>query len=116
MDCCCLYGEGWGMDCALCPSTDSEDYASLCSSFPATFTESFPDSTGPGAGRGGAGVGPPYFPSYGLESFPPVPGRDFGGSDYDDYSPAGGSRSGFRGRTPTTFSLPDGAYGRPEYR
>uniref|UniRef100_A0A3Q3K9F9 Latent transforming growth factor beta binding protein 4 n=1 Tax=Monopterus albus TaxID=43700 RepID=A0A3Q3K9F9_MONAL len=23
MDCCCLYGEGWGMECALCPSTDS---------------------------------------------------------------------------------------------
>lgn len=23
MDCCCLYGEGWGMECALCPPTDS---------------------------------------------------------------------------------------------
>uniref|UniRef100_A0A3P8TW60 Latent-transforming growth factor beta-binding protein 1 n=1 Tax=Amphiprion percula TaxID=161767 RepID=A0A3P8TW60_AMPPE len=23
MDCCCLYGEGWGMGCALCPSSDS---------------------------------------------------------------------------------------------
>ena len=23
MDCCCLYGEGWGMECALCPATDS---------------------------------------------------------------------------------------------
>uniref|UniRef100_A0A3Q1FGM0 Latent transforming growth factor beta binding protein 4 n=1 Tax=Acanthochromis polyacanthus TaxID=80966 RepID=A0A3Q1FGM0_9TELE len=22
-DCCCLYGEGWGMGCALCPSSDS---------------------------------------------------------------------------------------------
>uniref|UniRef100_A0A4W6FSX8 Si:cabz01070274.1 n=1 Tax=Lates calcarifer TaxID=8187 RepID=A0A4W6FSX8_LATCA len=22
-DCCCLYGEGWGMECALCPATDS---------------------------------------------------------------------------------------------
>uniref|UniRef100_A0A8C6K8S8 Uncharacterized protein n=1 Tax=Nothobranchius furzeri TaxID=105023 RepID=A0A8C6K8S8_NOTFU len=23
VDCCCLYGEGWGMGCALCPPTDS---------------------------------------------------------------------------------------------
>lgn len=23
MDCCCLYGEGWGMECALCPQQDS---------------------------------------------------------------------------------------------
>uniref|UniRef100_A0A672YAX8 Latent-transforming growth factor beta-binding protein 4 n=1 Tax=Sphaeramia orbicularis TaxID=375764 RepID=A0A672YAX8_9TELE len=30
MDCCCLYGDGWGMECALCPATDSDDYASLC--------------------------------------------------------------------------------------
>lgn len=26
MDCCCLYGEGWGMQCALCPPTDSGNY------------------------------------------------------------------------------------------
>uniref|UniRef100_A0A3Q2FTM8 Latent-transforming growth factor beta-binding protein 1-like n=1 Tax=Cyprinodon variegatus TaxID=28743 RepID=A0A3Q2FTM8_CYPVA len=31
-DCCCLYGEGWGMGCALCPRTDSDDYFTLCSS------------------------------------------------------------------------------------
>ncbi|XP_053567837.1 latent-transforming growth factor beta-binding protein 1 isoform X3 [Bombina bombina] len=29
-ECCCLYGEGWGMQCALCPMRDSEDYAHLC--------------------------------------------------------------------------------------
>lgn len=23
IDCCCLFGEGWGMGCALCPATDS---------------------------------------------------------------------------------------------
>lgn len=23
IDCCCFYGEGWGMGCALCPATDS---------------------------------------------------------------------------------------------
>ncbi|KAM7412492.1 hypothetical protein PAMA_020054 [Pampus argenteus] len=100
MDCCCLYGEGWGMECALCPSTSSEDYASLCSSisYPPEFTRS--------AGGGGAF---PYLPPYSPDS------RDFRPPDYDDYSPAGGSRSSFRGRSPATFSLPDGAYGRPEY-
>nr|XP_046257483.1 latent-transforming growth factor beta-binding protein 1 isoform X2 [Scatophagus argus] len=29
-ECCCLYGEGWGMDCALCPAKNTEDYASMC--------------------------------------------------------------------------------------
>lgn len=25
MSCCCVYGEGWGMHCALCPPSDSGD-------------------------------------------------------------------------------------------
>ncbi|KAK2843882.1 hypothetical protein Q7C36_012097 [Tachysurus vachellii] len=29
-ECCCLYGEAWGMDCALCPPKHSEDYAIMC--------------------------------------------------------------------------------------
>lgn len=29
-ECCCLYGEAWGMDCALCPFRNTEDYASMC--------------------------------------------------------------------------------------
>ncbi|XP_051280455.1 latent-transforming growth factor beta-binding protein 1 [Dicentrarchus labrax] len=29
-ECCCLHGEAWGMDCALCPPRNSEDYASMC--------------------------------------------------------------------------------------
>ncbi|XP_078504880.1 latent-transforming growth factor beta-binding protein 1 [Lissotriton helveticus] len=29
-ECCCLYGEAWGMQCALCPMKNSEDYAHLC--------------------------------------------------------------------------------------
>ncbi|KAI3363428.1 hypothetical protein L3Q82_011574 [Scortum barcoo] len=29
-ECCCLYGEAWGMDCALCPRRHTEDYASMC--------------------------------------------------------------------------------------
>uniref|UniRef100_A0A672FJ44 Latent-transforming growth factor beta-binding protein 1 n=1 Tax=Salarias fasciatus TaxID=181472 RepID=A0A672FJ44_SALFA len=29
-ECCCLYGEAWGMDCALCPPRNTDDYASMC--------------------------------------------------------------------------------------
>ncbi|XP_053176279.1 latent-transforming growth factor beta-binding protein 4 [Scomber japonicus] len=109
-DCCCLYGEGWGLECALCPPPDTEEYANLCSSFPPLYPERFPDAGGPevrpgaGRGRGGGGGGGR---GGGLQ--------DFSRPDYDDYSPAGGSRSGFRGRTPATFSLPDGSYGRSDY-
>ncbi|XP_019223206.1 latent-transforming growth factor beta-binding protein 4 isoform X3 [Oreochromis niloticus] len=108
-DCCCLYGQGWGMSCALCPATDTAEYASMCSSFPPTplFPGTYPDSeTEAGRRRGSAS---PNLPPYGLDYFPEIPSRDYGHSDYDDYSPAEGSRSGFRG------SLPDETYRRPEY-
>ncbi|XP_067332079.1 latent-transforming growth factor beta-binding protein 1 isoform X2 [Channa argus] len=29
-ECCCLYGQAWGMDCALCPPRNTDDYASMC--------------------------------------------------------------------------------------
>ncbi|XP_061140649.1 latent-transforming growth factor beta-binding protein 1 isoform X2 [Syngnathus typhle] len=29
-ECCCLFGEAWGMDCALCPPKNTADYASMC--------------------------------------------------------------------------------------
>lgn len=54
---------------------------------------------------------PSHFPSYSPDSLPPAVAPD-----YDDYSPAGGSRSSFRGRTPATYGLPDQPYRRPEYR
>ncbi|XP_078103309.1 latent-transforming growth factor beta-binding protein 4 isoform X2 [Sander vitreus] len=98
-DCCCLYGEGWGMECALCPPTDSEGYASLCSSFLPASSLSGGGETGVRPGRVRGGAGPPYLPPYSTDSFP----------DYEDYSAGAGSRTAFRGRTP------DGSYGRQEY-
>ncbi|XP_056297155.1 LOW QUALITY PROTEIN: latent-transforming growth factor beta-binding protein 4-like [Pseudoliparis swirei] len=80
-DCCCLYGEGWGMQCALCPPTDSDDYAALCRSFlPALFPERFTDpgpepGVRPEPGRGGAT--PPYFPPFSPDSFPPAVAPDY---------------------------------------
>ncbi|XP_060549721.1 latent-transforming growth factor beta-binding protein 4 isoform X5 [Pantherophis guttatus] len=29
-ECCCLYGEAWSMNCALCPARDSDDFEALC--------------------------------------------------------------------------------------
>ncbi|XP_052001305.1 latent-transforming growth factor beta-binding protein 1-like isoform X3 [Xyrauchen texanus] len=29
-ECCCLYGDAWGMDCALCPKKDTAAYATMC--------------------------------------------------------------------------------------
>uniref|UniRef100_A0A3Q3W5C5 Latent-transforming growth factor beta-binding protein 1 n=1 Tax=Mola mola TaxID=94237 RepID=A0A3Q3W5C5_MOLML len=29
-ECCCLFGEAWGMECALCPARDSEHFAFMC--------------------------------------------------------------------------------------
>uniref|UniRef100_A0A4W3GVC8 Latent-transforming growth factor beta-binding protein 1-like n=1 Tax=Callorhinchus milii TaxID=7868 RepID=A0A4W3GVC8_CALMI len=29
-ECCCQYGEAWGMDCALCPIRNTDDYNDLC--------------------------------------------------------------------------------------
>ncbi|XP_051869024.1 latent-transforming growth factor beta-binding protein 2-like [Pristis pectinata] len=29
-ECCCMYGEAWGLECALCPSRVSDDFAQLC--------------------------------------------------------------------------------------
>ncbi|KAM8905293.1 latent-transforming growth factor beta-binding protein 4-like isoform 2-T2 [Spinachia spinachia] len=112
MDCCCLYGEGWGMECALCPPTDSDDYASLCTSllpplFPGSFSDSGPEPGVRPGGRGGVRESsPPYFPPYSPDSFPPAVAPD-----YEDYSPAGGSR----GRTPVSLGLPEGAYQGPEF-
>uniref|UniRef100_A0A8C1FXQ1 Latent-transforming growth factor beta-binding protein 1 n=1 Tax=Cyprinus carpio TaxID=7962 RepID=A0A8C1FXQ1_CYPCA len=29
-ECCCLHGEAWGMDCALCPQKNTKAYAAMC--------------------------------------------------------------------------------------
>ncbi|XP_056138750.1 latent-transforming growth factor beta-binding protein 4 isoform X3 [Lampris incognitus] len=125
IDCCCLYGEGWGLQCALCPASDSEDYANLCSSvLPPPFPDPYRPEAGPALSpdsRGRGGAGPPFGAPYGSDSFPVAvaPGRDYGGSDYDDYTPSAGSRPGFRGRTPGTYRRPgygvDGYYDEGDY-
>ncbi|XP_072368414.1 latent-transforming growth factor beta-binding protein 1 isoform X6 [Scyliorhinus torazame] len=71
-ECCCMYGEAWGMDCALCPLRNTDDYARLCNL--------------PVPGRrheyGQDALLPPYQPDYSVPS-----------SEYD-------SRQSLRGNQP----------------
>ncbi|XP_073785829.1 latent-transforming growth factor beta-binding protein 4 isoform X4 [Danio rerio] len=111
-ECCCLYGEAWGLQCALCPRRDEEAYEALCNEFgPPPYSPRYYERFGPGPlpGRGG------YLPPYGPPEFPELlPGRpDYIPTDYDDYSPAGGRRSGLRERTPGSYGLPDPSYRQP---
>uniref|UniRef100_A0A8C4YKT8 Latent transforming growth factor beta binding protein 4 n=1 Tax=Gopherus evgoodei TaxID=1825980 RepID=A0A8C4YKT8_9SAUR len=130
-ECCCLYGEAWGMDCALCPARDSgegpnpqtlpaagvgspppskdlsppDDFEALCNVLR-------PPSYGPA--RPGLGLpyeyGPEFVPSYGLPYGPEL----FTSSaargpqpglrpDYDPYA-----LGGYTGRR-------DSLYGPPTY-
>ncbi|XP_068519565.1 latent-transforming growth factor beta-binding protein 4-like [Anas acuta] len=86
-ECCCLYGEAWGMDCALCPARHSDDFEFLCNVL---------RPPGPGLGPPYE-YGPEYPPYYGLP-YGPLP---FGGpgprlpppglrTDYDPYRLGGG--------------------------
>lgn len=114
-ECCCLYGEAWGMDCAFCPAQDSDDFEALCNVLR-------PPAYGPPRPGGfglpyeyGPDLGPPYqgLP-YGPELYPPpvLP--------YDPYPPPPGPfarREAPYGAPP--FDVPDfeddgGRYSEPE--
>ncbi|XP_065782202.1 latent-transforming growth factor beta-binding protein 4 isoform X1 [Muntiacus reevesi] len=114
-ECCCLYGEAWGMDCALCPAQDSDDFEALCNVLR-------PPAYGP-PGPGGFGL--PY--EYGPDLGPPYQGLPYGPElypppvlPYDPYPPPPGPfarREAPYGTPP--FDMPDfeddgGPYGESE--
>ncbi|XP_043120290.1 latent-transforming growth factor beta-binding protein 4 isoform X2 [Puntigrus tetrazona] len=114
-ECCCLYGDAWGLQCALCPLKDEEAYEALCNEFgPPPYSPRYYDERfGPGPLPGRGGYRPPYSPP---EYPAALPGRpDYISPDYDDYSSVtgGGRRSGLRGRPPGSYGLPDGPYRQP---
>ncbi|XP_016392826.1 latent-transforming growth factor beta-binding protein 1 [Sinocyclocheilus rhinocerous] len=113
-ECCCLYGEAWGLQCALCPRRDEEAYEALCNEFgPPPYSPRYYERFGPGPLPGRGGYRPPYSPPEYPE---PLPGRpDYISPDYDDYSPvgAGGRRSGLRGRPHSSYGPPDAPYRQP---
>ncbi|KAK2894957.1 hypothetical protein Q8A67_012186 [Cirrhinus molitorella] len=112
-ECCCLYGEAWGLQCALCPRRDEEAFEALCNELgPPPYSPRYYERFGPGTlpGRGG------YRPPYGTPEYSePLPGRpDYIPTDYGDYSSVGaGGRSGLRSRPPSSHRLPDTPYRQP---
>lgn len=98
-ECCCLYGEAWGMDCALCPAQDSDDFEALCNVLR-------PPAYGPPRPGGfglpyeyGPDIGPPYQSlPYGPDLYPPpvLP--------YDPYPPP-----------PGPFARREAPYGAPPF-
>lgn len=100
-ECCCLYGEAWGMDCALCPAQDSDDFEALCNVLrPPAYS---PPRPGPG------GFGPPY--EYGPDLGPPYQGLPYGPEmypppvlPYDPYPPP-----------PGPFARREAPFGAPPY-
>ncbi|XP_060779562.1 latent-transforming growth factor beta-binding protein 4 isoform X4 [Neoarius graeffei] len=86
-ECCCLYGEAWGLQCALCPGRDKEEYEAMCSAFgPPPNSPRYAERFAPLPG-GGGGYGTPY----GAPIYPELPS-----SDYNDYSAGTRRRSGLR--------------------
>ncbi|XP_069738385.1 LOW QUALITY PROTEIN: latent-transforming growth factor beta-binding protein 4 [Phaenicophaeus curvirostris] len=107
-ECCCLAGQAWGMDCALCPAPNSDDFEFLCNalrppSFGAPPYDYAPPFTPPLAPPFPP---PPFSPPLNPDIFgaggrvPPLPSFR---SDYDPY-PFGGAGGG--GGTPPLYPLP----------
>uniref|UniRef100_A0A6I8MYN4 Latent-transforming growth factor beta-binding protein 4 n=1 Tax=Ornithorhynchus anatinus TaxID=9258 RepID=A0A6I8MYN4_ORNAN len=92
-ECCCLYGEAWSMDCALCPARDSDEFEALCNVLR-------PPAYGP-VSPGGLGL--PY-PEYGPE-FGPAYGLPYGPDLYPPPPPAG----------PGPFGRRDALYSSPPF-
>ncbi|XP_059840950.1 latent-transforming growth factor beta-binding protein 4-like isoform X3 [Hypanus sabinus] len=90
-ECCCQYGEAWGMDCALCPTRNTEYHNALCSylSSPTDEDDGYP------YGLEYENYGPQFEPE-----FPPDTFRTYDPQEYD----AGPSPlSDRRGSSPLEF-------------
>ncbi|XP_074786777.1 latent-transforming growth factor beta-binding protein 4 [Athene noctua] len=82
-ECCCLRGQGWGMECALCPAPHSDDFEFLCN---VLRPPSYGPPRAPPSYEYAPDFAPPYGFPYGPEIFggprvPPPPPR----SDYDPF-------------------------------
>uniref|UniRef100_A0A8D0B046 Latent-transforming growth factor beta-binding protein 1 n=1 Tax=Salvator merianae TaxID=96440 RepID=A0A8D0B046_SALMN len=80
-ECCCLYGEAWGMDCALCPDRTSDDFEALCNVLrPPSYGPLRPGSLGLSFEYGGG-----EFLPYGPEIYAPPPRPGPRVPDYDPF-------------------------------
>ncbi|GAA6106630.1 latent-transforming growth factor beta-binding protein 4-like isoform X5 [Tachysurus ichikawai] len=108
-ECCCLYGEAWGLQCALCPRRDEEEYEAMCTTFgPPPNSPRYAERFAPLPG-GGGGYGTPY----GEVIYQELPRT----SDYDYYSVGTGRRPGLRTRPADSYTpfVPPGLGSRRYY-
>uniref|UniRef100_A0A671K827 Latent-transforming growth factor beta-binding protein 4-like n=1 Tax=Sinocyclocheilus anshuiensis TaxID=1608454 RepID=A0A671K827_9TELE len=114
-ECCCLYGEAWGLQCALCPRRDEEAYEALCNEFgPPPYSPRYYERFGPGPLPGRGGYRPPYSPPEYPE---PLPGRpDYISPDYDDYSPVGAGGRRYYEEEDDYETAPGPPFGIPDPR
>ncbi|XP_069042444.1 latent-transforming growth factor beta-binding protein 4 isoform X2 [Lepisosteus oculatus] len=107
-ECCCLYGEAWGLKCALCPGRDTEAYETMCNTLrPPAYGPSFGGRYRPMLG---GDYGAPYGPNIFAEPPPRPGGPDFLIPGYEDYSPLADRGTSSRRRPP--YGLREGPYGR----
>uniref|UniRef100_A0A8C5Q5J4 Latent transforming growth factor beta binding protein 4 n=1 Tax=Leptobrachium leishanense TaxID=445787 RepID=A0A8C5Q5J4_9ANUR len=110
-ECCCLFGEAWGMECAFCPARDSDDFEALCSVFRS------PGFGSPGTilsdpyGEYGPEYSPPYGIPYGPDSYADPPPRIVR-PGYDAYPAVPG---GFGSRSSSPYDRRDSSYGLPPF-
>ncbi|XP_053577766.1 latent-transforming growth factor beta-binding protein 4 isoform X2 [Bombina bombina] len=91
-ECCCLYGDAWGMSCAFCPARDSDDFEALCnvlrppiSTYPYEYGPEYGPGYGVPYGPDAFAVPPPSIVRPGYEVYPQAPGG--GGLGYGGRSP-----------------------------
>ncbi|XP_041090511.1 latent-transforming growth factor beta-binding protein 4-like isoform X3 [Polyodon spathula] len=110
-ECCCLYGLAWGIECALCPAQDSDDYEALCD---VLRSPAYGPPDEPYAGEYGPGFRGEYEPPYSTDTFaePPPRGRTpdyLRPGRYEDYPSRGGRLPSYGSRSRSAAS-----YGPPE--
>ncbi|XP_041428866.1 latent-transforming growth factor beta-binding protein 4 isoform X2 [Xenopus laevis] len=110
-ECCCQYGEAWGLNCALCPGRDTDDLESLCIDWRSPEAEN-PGPPQPslydyGTEYGGYGV------PYGPDTFANPPPRIVR-PGYDSYPASPGGMS-FGSRPALPYGPRDSLYSLPPY-
>ncbi|KAM4696305.1 latent-transforming growth factor beta-binding protein 4 [Rhinophrynus dorsalis] len=111
-ECCCLYGEAWGMSCALCPARDSDDFEALCNVLRPPVSE-HPGPLPPDHYDYGTEYGPGYGVPYGPDAFANPPPRVVR-PGYDAY-PAAPGGIGFDSRPPLPYGPRDSLYSLPPF-
>ncbi|XP_059496899.1 latent-transforming growth factor beta-binding protein 1-like isoform X2 [Stegostoma tigrinum] len=85
-ECCCRYGEAWGMDCALCPARNTEYHNELCNYLSVPLSEDEDFSQGLEYESYELPIGPEFPPDslsrYRPRGYVPVPPQIGDGRDY----------------------------------